>query len=181
VAAGFDGLGLEYRELVEFFGEQVIEGDPRLVAIGLHLPADLHDRLVELGVGLGETELFLQERLAYAIALGLVGAGNEARILLLKRDAEMLDVPLPRRIDRLRSVSGHIGCKVMCGCHGFLLLGAPPPNSWSSSARMRCECCEIVDRNFARMRVPVSCRAGSRRSNVLAALLKDAEASNVNV
>src|SRR5262249_19721622 len=46
---------------------------------------------------------------------------------------------------------------------------------------MRCECCEIVDRNFARMRVPVSCRAGSRRSNVLAALLKDAEASNVNV
>src|SRR5262249_451242 len=117
------GLGPEHRQLVEFFREQVVEGDTRLVAVALHPAADLHDRLVELGVGIGETELFPQERFAHAVALALVGQGAEAGILFLQRDAEVLDAPFHRRIHGLRGIPGHVGRIVMGGRrHGSSLL-----------------------------------------------------------
>ena len=71
-------------------GEQVIDRHPILGAVTLHLIGSQHDCFVEFGVGVGQPEFFLQEIIAYARNLVLVGERDrgKARLALEAKHGE---------------------------------------------------------------------------------------------
>src|SRR5512147_3023685 len=77
----------ERRQFSEVISQQVVDGDPVLCPVTLHLFADREDRLVEVGVGIGQLELLFQEVVAHAGHLFLVGEGDQRRVPLLQSDA----------------------------------------------------------------------------------------------
>ena len=68
-------------------GQQVVDRNPVLCPVAFHLVADCKDRLFEFAISLRQSKLLLQEVIADARQLVLVGERDEGRVSLLKRDS----------------------------------------------------------------------------------------------
>ena len=83
--------GRQRVELIEFFGQQIIEGHAVLTLIGLHGFADFLDDVVELFIVFAAVELLLQPAVANAAQLVLAGAGDKRSVLAAKGYAQVFD------------------------------------------------------------------------------------------
>src|SRR5215471_3327692 len=113
--AGADVSG-ESRKPAELFRQQIVEGDPRLVAIGVHLLADVGDGAVELSIAQRQPELLLQEAVANAVALHLVGACDEGRIRPSQGDPEMADDAADRGVVGVGDIFFHVRSPIVRHC-----------------------------------------------------------------
>lgn len=83
--------GRQRVELIEFFGQQIIEGHAVLALIGLHGFADFVDDGVELFIVFASVQLLLQPAVANAAQLVLAGAGDKRSVLAAKGYAQVFD------------------------------------------------------------------------------------------
>ena len=67
---------MEYGEPAKSLGEQVIERDPRFVAVAMHL-THIGEAAIEFGIVQRKSERFFQEMIAHEVALRLVHATKE--------------------------------------------------------------------------------------------------------
>ena len=77
-------------ELPEMLGQQIVEGDARLVAVGMHGLGDRLDAGVDRRV-VGESELLLAPAVVNGLQFLGVGRCDEGRVPIAERNAEMLD------------------------------------------------------------------------------------------
>ena len=89
MACGHCSNGTEDAELVEGFGEQIVNRHAVLGVIGLHDLADLGDGSIDHRVGIGNAEFLLAIAFAHQVGFGSVGERHQRRIAVAQRDAAM--------------------------------------------------------------------------------------------